>query len=459
MKNMTLENIAKACGGIYVGDEKSKNKEITGVEKDSRLVAEGYLYLPFVGAKVDGHDFIPQVFEKGALCTLSEKDLEHPDGPYIKVESVAQALKDIAEFYRQQLTCKVIGITGSVGKTSTKEIIASVLEEKFQVLKTEGNYNNEIGMPLTILKIRDYHEIAVIEMGISDFEEMHRLAKVSRPNICVITNIGTCHLENLGDRDGVFRAKTEMFDYAAKDCFVVLNGDDDKLTNIKDVNGNKPVFFGIESDREVMALEYKADGILGTDVKIKYFDQSFETHIPIPGFHMVYNAMAATCIGKYFGMTLGEIDRGIRNLKPIGGRNNIFHVNGITVIDDCYNANPMSMEASLKVLSQAKGRKVAVLGDMFELGDNEISLHRKIGNIAAGLKIDLIVCIGELSAYMAEEAKKGDREVLYYKEKDAFENNITNYVKQGDTVLIKASNGMNFKDIVKVLEESGECCE
>ena len=243
MKNMTLENIAKACNGIYVGDEDLKSKEITGVEKDSRLIEDGYLYLPFVGARVDGHDFIPQVFDKGALCTLSEKDLNNPKGPYIKVESVATALKDIAEFYRKQLSCKIIGITGSVGKTSTKEIIASVLEEKFKVLKTEGNYNNEIGEPLTILKIRDEHEVAVIEMGISDFEEMHRLAKVSRPDVCVITNIGTCHLENLGDRDGVFKAKTEMFDYASKDCFIVLNGDDDKLSNVKEVNGHAPAFF------------------------------------------------------------------------------------------------------------------------------------------------------------------------------------------------------------------------
>ena len=178
LKNMTLKNITEACNGSYVGDDSILNEEISGVEKDSRLIKEGYLYLPFVGARVDGHDFIPQVFEKGALATLSEKDLENPEGPYIKVKSVAQALKDIAEFYREQLDCKIIGITGSVGKTSTKEIIASVLSEKFDVLKTEGNYNNEIGMPLTILKIKANHDIAVIEMGISDFEEMHRLAKV-----------------------------------------------------------------------------------------------------------------------------------------------------------------------------------------------------------------------------------------------------------------------------------------
>lgn len=453
MKNMTLKNITKACGGIYIGDENLLDNKITGVEKDSRLVEEGYLYLPFVGANVDGHDFIPQVFEKGALCTLSEKDLENPAGPYIKVQSVGQALKDIAEFYRQQLNCKIIGITGSVGKTSTKEIIASVLEEKFNVLKTEGNYNNEIGMPLTILKIRDYHEIAVIEMGISFFNEMHRLSKVARPDVCVITNIGTCHLENLIDRNGVLRAKSEIFDFAKDGCFVVLNGDDDKLATIKEVNGSEPVFYGIETDREVMATEYNADGILGTNVKIKYFDEIIATKIPIPGFHMVYNAMAAICIGKHFGMTTQEIDKGIRNLKAIGGRNNIFVSKGITVIDDCYNANPMSMEASLKVLNSANGRKVAVLGDMFELGSNEIQLHKQVGTIAASLDLDVLICIGKLAAHIAEEAQMNMNNVLYFETKDEFLEQMWDIIKEGDTVLFKASNGMKFNALVNLIKE------
>ncbi|MCR5737037.1 MAG: UDP-N-acetylmuramoyl-tripeptide--D-alanyl-D-alanine ligase [Eubacterium sp.] len=453
MKDLTLEQIEKCTGGVYIGDESLKQKEITGVEKDSRLIEEGFLYLPFVGARVDGHDFIDQVFEKGALATLSEKDLEQPKGPYIKVNSVAQALKDIAEYYRSTLDCKIIGITGSVGKTSTKEIIASVLSEKFDVLKTEGNYNNEIGMPLTILKIREHHQIAVIEMGISGFEEMHRLAKVARPDVCVITNIGTCHLENLGDRDGVFRAKTEMFDYAKNPCFVVLNGDDDKLIQVQDVHGNVPVFFGIESNQAVKATDYKANGIMGTDVTIQYYDEVFQTRIPIPGFHMIYNAMAALCIGVHFGMNFEEIDRGIRKLQAISGRNNIFENKGIVVIDDCYNANPMSMEASLKVLANGSGRTVAILGDMFELGKDEEALHYHVGRVAAREQIDLVICIGKLSVKIAEGAKTGDGEVLYFETKDAFENSMNQILKEGDTVLVKASNGMQFKTIVSKLKE------
>lgn len=449
LKNMTLENIAKACNGEYFGEESLKSECITGAEKDSRLIEDGFLYIPFVGARVDGHDFINQVFDKGALCTLSEKDLANVKGPYIKVESTAQALKDIAEFYREQLDCKIIGITGSVGKTSTKEIIASVLEEKFHVLKTEGNYNNEIGMPLTILKIRDYHDIAVIEMGISDFEEMHRLAKVSKPDVCVITNIGTCHLENLGDRDGVFKAKTEIFDYAKENCFVVLNGDDDKLRNIKEVNGSTPIFFGIETDQNVCIEKYQTIGVKGTEATIRYFDKTFDTVIPIPGFHMLYNAMAATCIGVHFGMTLEEIDTGIRKLKAIGGRNNIFDAKGMTIIDDCYNANPMSMKASLQVLCSAEGRKVAILGDMFELGAGEVEMHRQVGETAKLLGIDVVVCIGELAKNIYYGASEGNSSALYFKTKDEFFTKMDSILEKGDTVLIKASNGMKFKEIVE----------
>lgn len=454
MKNMTLANITKACNGRYYGNDEDLNKTITGVEKDSRLIEKGFLYLPFVGNVVDGHDFIPQIFEKGALCTLSEKELENPAGPYILVESVADALKSIAEYYREQLDTTIIGITGSVGKTSTKEIIASVLEEKYSVLKTDGNYNNEIGMPLTILRIRSEHQVAVVEMGISDFGEMHRLSKVAKPDICVITNIGTCHLENLGDRDGVLKAKSEIFDYIRENGKIILNGDDDKLSGIADVKGIKPVFFGIDTDRKAKALKIEGIGLEGTKVEISYEDSVFETVIPIPGFHMVLNALAATCIGRELGLSFEEIDRGIRNLKAVGGRNNIIKNNGMIIIDDCYNANPMSMKASINVLKEAIGRKVAILGDMFELGANEIELHREVGAYAAFNEIDVIICVGKLSKNMAEAAEKenkGNVNVLYFETKEALENELSVILKKGDNILIKASNGMKFKTLVEKL--------
>ena len=255
MKNMTLERITEVCGGVYYGSEADKKKEIAGAVIDSRQVESGYLFIAVKGEKVDGHQFIPQVFEKGALAVLSEQELSEPAGPYIRVESTLGAMKKLAAYYRRSLDIKVVGITGSVGKTSTKEMIASVLSQKYNVLKTEGNFNNEIGLPLTIFKIREQHEVAVLEMGISEFGEMHRLAEMAYPDICVITNIGLCHLENLLTRDGILKAKTESFEHLTPEGTAVLNGDDDKLCEKKMVNGKPVVFYGIGKEAKLAKTE------------------------------------------------------------------------------------------------------------------------------------------------------------------------------------------------------------
>ena len=223
MKNMTPHRIAEVCGGIYHGTEEQGRQEIVSITTDSRQAEDGCLFVAVKGERVDGHDYIPSVFEKGALCVISEQELEDPKGAWIRVESSLQAVKDMAEYYRRQLDIRVVGITGSVGKTSTKEVIASVLAEKYHVLKTLGNFNNELGLPLTIFRLREEHQIAVLEMGISDFGEMHRLSRIARPDVCVITNIGQCHLEFLKDRDGVLRAKTEIFDYLSENGAIILN--------------------------------------------------------------------------------------------------------------------------------------------------------------------------------------------------------------------------------------------
>ena len=235
MEHMSLQEITTACGGTYYGEPSLLTREVSGVAIDSRKAGKDFLFVPIKGARVDGHSFIPQVMEQGALCTLSEHPLSD-SSPYILVSSCAQALKDIAEHYRRALGIKVVGISGSVGKTSTKEMIASILEQKYSVLKTAGNFNNEIGLPLTVFQIQKEHEVAVLEMGISDFQEMNRLAKIAQPDICVLTNIGQCHLENLGDRDGVRKAKTEMFAHRRPGASIILNGDDDKLSEIATVH-------------------------------------------------------------------------------------------------------------------------------------------------------------------------------------------------------------------------------
>ena len=453
MKNMTLGNIAAACGGIYHGTEAAKEKTIAEITTDSRKAGKDSLFVAIKGERVDAHKFIPAVFEQGALCVISEQELEDPAGAYIQVDSSLQAIKDIAEFYRKQLDIKVVGITGSVGKTSTKEMVASVLSEKYRVLKTLGNFNNELGLPLTVFRLREEDEIAVLEMGISHFGEMHRLSKIARPDICVITNIGQCHLEFLGDRDGVLKAKTEIFDYLAPAGTIVLNGDDDKLATLQEVKGIQPVFFGIDSDRMISATQIHSLGLKGIACRICTGQGDFDVTIPIPGYHMVYNALAGTAVGLSLGMTTKEIKRGIEKLESLSGRFHIIETDNYTVVDDCYNANPVSMKASLKVLGDALGRKVAILGDMGELGENEQQLHEEVGVAAGQQGIQMLICVGALSEGMAKAAKETNpqMEVIHKQTLEEAISSLPQYLKQGDTILVKASHFMHFEKIVEVL--------
>ncbi|MGI6005890.1 MAG: UDP-N-acetylmuramoyl-tripeptide--D-alanyl-D-alanine ligase [Ruminococcus sp.] len=453
MKNLSLRNIASACGGILHASGEVPEQCVKSITTDSRKAEEGCLFVPIVGARADGHDFIEQVMEKGALGTLSEREIKDADYPYIQVKSSLQAVKDIAEFYLKQLDIPVVGITGSVGKTSTKEMIAAVLSQKYRVLKTQGNFNNELGMPLTVFRLREEDEIAVLELGISDFEEMHRLAKVARPDTCVITNIGYCHLENLKSLDGVLKAKTEMFDYMKKDGAVILNGDDGKLRSIQEVHGKKPVFFGVKNSCDIYADHIENLGLKGIACCIHTDIGEFKVQIPAPGEHSVYNALAGAAVGRTYGLSLEEIRRGIESPERVSGRFRIIEMGNYTVIDDCYNANPVSMKASLKVLQDAEGRKVAVLGDMGELGEDEVNLHREVGAFAASCDIGLLVCVGDLSRHMADGAKEKNPglEVIYIKDREELLEVLPNMIQKGDTILIKASHFMQFEKVVKRL--------
>ncbi len=460
MKYMSLREIAAACNGKYIGDAAKLSTEVTGVAIDSRKIENGFLFIPIKGARADGHDFIAQVMESGALCTLSEKELENADYPYILVKSCEIAMKEIARHYRTALGIKVVGITGSVGKTSTKEMIASILSQKFNVLKTAGNFNNEIGLPLTIFNIREEHEVAVLEMGISEFGEMHRLTKMAQPDICVITNIGLCHLENLGTRDGILKAKTEMFDYMQPTAKIILNGDDDKLITVKDVKGHTPEFFGLSTSHDAYATDIHSMSLKGIACTLHLGDDVIETTIPIPGEHMVYNALAGALVGKELGLSIDEIKAGIEALTPVSGRNNLISTDSLLIIDDCYNANPISMKASLDVLKEADTRKVAILGDMFELGANENELHAECGVHAAEKGIDVLICIGKLSKNTADAAVKSCAEtgsdatsVYYFETKEAFLTKAPTLLKKNDSILVKASHGMHFEELVDYLKE------
>lgn len=451
MRPFTLAQFAGACGGIYYGDPAVLEQRIQGVVVDSRKVEKDFLFVATPGERVDGHRFIPSVYEKGALCALSQQKLTDPAGPYILVEDTLQALKDGAEAYRKTLSIPVIGITGSVGKTSTKEMVASILAQKYQVLKTPGNLNNEIGLPLTIFMIDECHDLAVLEMGMNHFGEMHRLSKIARPTHCIFTNIGVAHLEFLGSRDGILKAKMEMLDYAAPDAQIFVNGDDDRLCALK----NRAVSFGQDPSCTIYADQLENLGLDGVRCKIHAGELTISASIPLPGIHMIYNAMAGVCAGLSLGLTPEQISEGIRSLKPLNGRSNILHTSRYTLLDDCYNANPVSMCAMLDVLNFALTRKVAVLGDMGELGPDAQKMHASVGEHLGQLKIDVLVAIGVLGREICEAAKKAApfMQCFHFPDRDSFLSEADTILKDGDAVLIKASHAMGFEQIVQELKQ------
>ncbi len=491
--DLTIKEIAEAAGGILVLSQGIKDDTcVTSAVLDSRKAEAGCLFFATLGERVDGHRFITDVFAKGAALAVTQKTPEQVEsehgceatkwGSYLLVEDTLQALKSIAEAYRRKLSVKVVGITGSVGKTSTKEFIAGVLAEKYQVLKTEGNFNNEIGVPLTLLRIRRRHQVAVVEMGISDFGEMRRLSRMARPDICVITNIGQSHLENLKDRDGILRAKSEIFEFMAEDGEICLNGGDDKLLELTAIKGHTPHFFGLgESEKEeVSAVDIEGRGLWGSDAVLAFSGQTakegrmpvkhgeklrevsarVKVHVPLPGIHMVRNAAAAACVGKLLGLTPEEIAAGVGSVAPVSGRDHLIRLERYTLIDDCYNANPASMKAAIDLLSMADTQKTAILGDMFELGENSHRLHAEVGEYAAGAGVQQLFCVGGEARHMYEAAVRagGAQEVRYFPTRDALLQELkreTGTIPKGSTVLIKASHGMEFSKVLEILSQLG----
>ena len=458
MEKLLLSEIAHCLNA-----ECPEEKVITEISTDTRNLPAGCLFIAIKGERFDGHAFIKQAIENGAAAAVSEYPV---DGcPCIVVKNTRTALLKLAKYYRSKFNPVLVGITGSVGKTTTKEMIALVLSEKYKTLKTQGNLNNEIGLPKTLFNLDSSYQAAVLEMGISDFGEMDRLSKIAQPDICVITNIGFCHLENLGTRDGILKAKTEIFNHMNPDGIVIVNGDDDKLSTISQVHGKRPLVFGISNKDGVYADNIKSLGLDGTSFTIHGIKTSdnystFDLTVPVPGHHMVYNAMAAALVGSVLGLSSIEIERGVKNLKTIAGRNNIIKENGFTIIDDCYNANPVSMKASLDVLDTAIGRKVAILGSMFELGENEKQMHYDVGMYLGTKDIDVLITAGDLAAQIAAGTRAyidtnynaHGCEVHDFETRDDMLKCIGHILKTGDNILIKASHGMEFTKVVEALK-------
>lgn len=449
MKHFTLAEIAAACGGTYVGDETLKNSAITSVERDSREIKEGSLFLAIKGGRVDGHDFIEKCYDSGAVCAICEKAPQNAKKPYILVDSTLSAVKKIAKAYRDKFDIPVVGVSGSVGKTSTKEMLYAVLSQKYKTHKTQGNLNNELGVPLTILAMPEDTQAAVIEMGISDFGEMTRLSQVAQPTICVLTIIGCCHLENLGDLDGVLKAKTEMFLHAKESAEFVLNGDDEKLATIADVNGKKPIFFGLDGKNEYHAEDIENNCEGGVSCRLCFKDKKLDVTIPAIGNYMVSNALAAVAVGNLLGLCDSELKNGVEAYRTVGSRANVINTGKIRIIDDCYNANPTSVKASLETLRNFKGRTVAIIGDMKELGKDELQLHFDTGVYSKQIGVDVTLAAGPLAKELANGAN-GE----WFETKEDLINALPGIIKDGDTVLVKASHSMQFEIIVNYLKDN-----
>jgi UDP-N-acetylmuramoyl-tripeptide--D-alanyl-D-alanine ligase len=352
----------------------------------------------------------------------------------------------IAAYYRSLFPISAVAISGSAGKTTTKELVAGVLSRKYSVLKNEGNLNNQTGVPLTALRLEPEHEVAVIEMGMNHFGEIRNLARIVRPKICVITNIGEAHIEFLGSKEGIFRAKTEMLEFMEPGGHIVVSGDDPLLSSLASRYSNV-ITVGFGNNSLVRAEDIVDLGLRGTRFTACYEGKKIPVHIHCPGIHMVRNALTALAVGGLLGVSEDQIQTGIAGYKPTSGRMNIIEAAGITVINDAYNANPSSMAASLGILAKAEGRKVCILGDMLELGDNEAQYHHDIGQYAADIGIDCILCVGRLARHICEGAKEKGFNAQYFTDKDQLTSALPSLIKPKDTVLVKASHGMRLDTV------------
>ena len=451
MKPFALKDAVAACGGRYVGDPAALDREVTFVTSDSRTAAPGALFVAFKGERVDGHRFMADCLKQGAVACVSERDSESAaETPCIVVDSSLRAIGAIAAWHRSRFDIPVIGITGSVGKTTTKEMIAAVLSERFNTHRTEKNFNNELGVPWTLLRLEDQNQVSVVEMGISDFGEMRRLTQIVHPTVAVLTVIGEAHLEFLGDRPGVLRAKGEIVEGMKPGDLVIVNGDDDLLAGFRPEDLRR-VTYGKNPDNDVWAdrIESSVDSLRFT---VRHADGAFEVEVPGYGAHLVYAALAATSVGLALGMTAAEIARGLTHYKTVGNRARVIDTGRMHIISDCYNANPNSVRAAIDSMAGIPGRRVCVLGDMLELGPSTGALHRGIGEYAAAGGIDLVIGCGTLAKHISEGAKARGAESMYFETKEALIGKLPEIIQPGDSVLVKASLRMAFDKIVEALQ-------
>ena len=456
MEALTLRQLLEAVNGTLLGDFDDLDAQAVQVSTDSRNITPGCLFIPLEGERFDGHSFINSALEAGAAGCLTARERESylPGKFYIKVRSTQRALWELARYYKKLFPIPFIAVTGSVGKTTTKDMTAAVLGARFCVHKTEGNFNNDIGVPLTLLRLEAQHEVCVVELGMDHAGEIDNLARLVEPDMALITNIGDAHIENLGSRENIFKAKCEIFPHLKRDGLAVLNGDDPLLASLEGTLAQRTVFVGEGEGLDYTARDLSSDGAGHLFCRVKTPRSQFEANIPALGSHMIYPTLMAAAAAEALGMAPDEIVRGIGAFLPTKMRMNIVRCKGdIVILNDAYNANPQSMRAAAAVLGDAQGRrKVAVVGDMKELGPGSEQFHRAVGGYFAQSGADRLIAIGELARFMAEGAQEaGLAQADYFPTLDAARNALSREVRAGVTILVKASRSMAFEKIVDYL--------
>ncbi|MGU9538764.1 UDP-N-acetylmuramoyl-tripeptide--D-alanyl-D-alanine ligase [Clostridium tepidum] len=457
MEFIKLEEIIKAVNGeLVITGEKD---EYNSVSTDTRKIKKGDIFIALKGENFNGNNFVETAIEKGAaLCIVSElkfdKEKVNKSSYIVKVKNTNKAILDLAKYYKSKLDIKVVAITGSTGKTSTKDLVAAVLSEKYKVFKTEGNFNNEIGLPLMIFKLDKSYDIAVLEMGMNHLNEIHNMAEAAKPDIAIITNIGISHIENLGSRENILKAKLEVTDFFGNDNVLIINGDNDILSNFE---SDKYKVYKIGTEDK---FDFNGQNLILEEESIKFdiLEQGKIAYkgfkVNVPGKHNVLNSLIAVASGKILDMDYKDIQNGIKKLEATSMRLDIIKENGFTIINDCYNASPDSMKAAIDVMKNINGKRtIAILGTMMELGNESYKAHREVSEYAKEKQVDLLFSIGEFNeAYREgfEETNKDNYRSFFNNKEAAIY--IKNIIRDGDVILVKASRAMKLEEIVEELK-------
>ena len=474
MDRISLQELLTATKGELLTPGINGDTLISGVQSDNRKCSEGDVFFAFIGENTDGHSYVNSALENGAAGAVVSKAPEKmlPDKFYVRVSDTLLAAGDLARYYRSKFSIPVIGVTGSVGKTTMKDMIASVLSEKFNVIKTEANFNNNIGLPRTLFRIDHTTEVAVVEMGMNHMKEIEYLTGIARPTMAVITNVGEAHIGNLGSRENIFRAKCEIFEGLEKGGLAVMNADDEFLPRLKGEEEMQSSFRFVwtgesdSADLRAVCIQDSLDECVRFDIVSASDEKKATTSarrvpvtVPALGRHMIYPSLAAAAIGRELGMTWDEIACGIRDYVPTAKRMETWHLrDNITVYNDTYNANPQSMKAGLTTLASTKGTaRIAVLGDMLELGDMEEELHRGVGDKAAEVQVDTLITVGRRAAFIADEAlKKGLSDVRHYENNAQALDAVLGLIQAGSVIYLKASHAMAFDTLASDLKQALE---